>query len=515
MTSWFYCDPQGEQKCLPERVLLNLLTTEVGGSLTSGGRASAWTEGMSGWAQLRECPVFKDVCSLYHETLWFVSWPEPMGVSEAVSTATAIKWFRSGAMTLDTLVHSKLHTGDGWVAAGLVPALRGVLEGKGGAGSGGSAAAAADDDDDEAIPQEALAALARASSSAANATPAAAATATNKASAARADKYTKEGSGGEGGEGTKKKRKRSKPKTNWVYVEGLPADVTEDELKKHFSLVGLIAINMDDQSPKIKIYRDAQDSLCKGDASLCYHAATSVEMALTILDGGAIRPAHTIKVSRANFTAPTATDASAALEPGAAATADADSAPPRKAARAAVDTKDDKESKEGKEQRMARAKISRAAMQQALSWDDDHESLTHAPTHILRIVILENMFTPNDFDDPTFSDELEKDVAQGCGAMGTIEKITFFSKHPDGVVAVKFLSANAAADCVAKMHGRFFGGRKLKASYWDRITDYTSVQADEVVAHEQEQEQERQQEFGAWLEDQVDLPEELRLQVES
>ena len=509
MVTWFYCDPKGEQKCLPERILLNLLTTEVGGSLTSGGRASAWTEGMSGWAPLRECPVFKEVCSLYHETLWFVSRPEPMGISEAVSTATIIKWLRSGAMTPDTLVHNKAHTGDGWVAAGQVTSLRGL----GGAGPGGAAPAA--DDDDDAIPQEALAALAQADSSAANAT------AINKASAARADKYTKEGSGGgsEGGEGAKKKRKRSKPKTNWVYVEGLPSDVTEDEVKKHFSLVGLIAINMDDQSPKIKIYRDAQNpAKCKGDASLCYHAATSVEMALTILDGGAIRPTHTIKVSRAKFTAAPVTDASADVDATTAVTADADvdadadSAPPRKVVRAIVGIKDDKESKE---QRVARAKISRAAMQQALSWDDDHESLTHAPTHILRIVILENMFTPSDFDDPTFSDELENDVAQGCGAMGTIEKITFFSKHPDGVVAVKFLSANAAADCVAKMHGRFFGGRKLKASYWDRITDYTSVQAEEVVAQEQEQEEKRQQEFGAWLEDQVDLPDELRLQVES
>lgn len=65
--------------------------------------------------------------------------------------------------------------------------------------------------------------------------------------------------------------------------------------------VGLIALSPVDQLPKIKIYRD-ENGEPKGDASICYNAAESVEMSINILDGGYIRPnTNPISVSKAEF----------------------------------------------------------------------------------------------------------------------------------------------------------------------------------------------------------------------
>lgn len=56
-----------------------------------------------------------------------------------------------------------------------------------------------------------------------------------------------------------------------------------------------------DQLPKIKIYRD-ENGEPKGDASICYNAAESVDMAVNFFDGGYIRPnTKPITVSRAEF----------------------------------------------------------------------------------------------------------------------------------------------------------------------------------------------------------------------
>jgi hypothetical protein len=88
------------------------------------------------------------------------------------------------------------------------------------------------------------------------------------------------------GVGEKKKR-RKKSKNTWVYVTGLPSDVTEHEISSHFSKVGLIEMNPIDQLPRIKVYRQpgpGEDGalICKGDCSICYHSEDSVKLALQV-----------------------------------------------------------------------------------------------------------------------------------------------------------------------------------------------------------------------------------------
>jgi len=79
----------------------------------------------------------------------------------------------------------------------------------------------------------------------------------------------------------------------------------------------------------------------------------------------------------------------------------------------------------------------------------------------LRIIVIEGLFKPSDFLDPTFSDELETDIASECEKCGTIEKLTFFSSNPRGIAVVKFGTSYAAQECIRLMNGRFFAGTSL------------------------------------------------------
>lgn len=55
----------------------------------------------------------------------------------------------------------------------------------------------------------------------------------------------------------KKKRKAFDPmKTPWIYITGLPADISEMELSEHFKKGGVIATDLSTGDLKIKIYRD-------------------------------------------------------------------------------------------------------------------------------------------------------------------------------------------------------------------------------------------------------------------
>jgi hypothetical protein len=104
--------------------------------------------------------------------------------------------------------------------------------------------------------------------------------------------------GGAADESKKRKKKnRRRPKKQgsnlWVYVTGLPHDATAEEVKAHFSKVGLIALSATDQQPKIKLYLDEAGG-AKGDCSLCYVAEESVQMAVDVLSGGFIRPSFQV-----------------------------------------------------------------------------------------------------------------------------------------------------------------------------------------------------------------------------
>lgn len=136
-------------------------------------------------------------------------------------------------------------------------------------------------------------------------------------------------------------------------------------------------------------------------------------------------------------------------------------------------------------------------------------------TNNLKIVVIQGMFSPSDFiNDPNFERELEEDIAEELSKCGEIRKITVFSEHKDGVVIVKFATSYAAQECIKTTNGRYFGGNNLKAFIWDGVTNYGEKTVDQLDKEERAEDK-ALDEFGDWLDqDQEELPEELRPQVE-
>lgn len=318
-------------------------------------------------------------------------------------------------------------------------------------------------------------------------------------------------------DGPKKKRKSSKKSNgNWIYITGLPSDITVDELKSHFCKVGLIEINPIDQEAKIKIYTDSSDgtgTYCKGDASLCYHAKESVQMAINVLSEGYIRPTHQVTVAKADFNSYTHHRSS---------TDDATRSTCN------VDKKGGKRVKTQLEE--AQLKVARNAMKQQLTWNNESDdSIMINKANSLKIIVIEGMFQPADLlDDSQFEAELEEDVASECSKYGEIEKITLFSNNPKGILVVKFATSFAAHECMNSLNGRNYNGTKIKSYYWDGVTNYSVVDTRRAagadngassgiseVDKEDDDEEKRIDKFGQWLEStQDDLPDELKLQCE-
>ena len=290
-----------------------------------------------------------------------------------------------------------------------------------------------------------------------------------------------------------KKRKRNKAKfsaknaRNWIYVSGLPKDTNEEEVAAYFQKVGIIDLDPETQKPKVKLYRtkkgengNSQVAELKGDASICYARPESVELALQILDENLFRDDNKLSVQRAKFEQHGTLDT-------------------KKGGRRVVSE--------------AKRKVARLAALQAVGWDEGENGRIAGGLKGLRIVVLMNMFDPKEIQQDKNDiklQTLEKEVHAECEAFGVVEKITVFSKHPSGVIIVKFTQPNAASDCMNNLNGKIRGnGRKIDASYWDGVTDYTCRDEEK----EEKETEKRLDEFGDWLEDQ-ELPDEFKLQVE-
>lgn len=313
----------------------------------------------------------------------------------------------------------------------------------------------------------------------------------------------------------RKNKNKNKAQAHWVYITGLPHDVTAEELNEHFSKVGIIAMNPYDQTKKIKIYRDS-DGNVKGDGSICYVCLDSVKMAIDILHEGYLRPNCMVTVTKAEFNVPTA-----------AGPADVS------ANSAAVH----------KRPQLTKAQISIAnnATKQALSWNDEDDAGVKRSS-ALKIVVLQGMFHPteiygqqyacdelDDVDDTLNKNaevlirELEEDIVSECTekCSGRIEKITIFSKHPKGIIVIKFATAYAADECIKLMDGRWYNKTKLRCYYWDGTTNYNIDGLGHTTTHNANNssigatsDDDRLDTFGDWLEnEQQELPEEFRLKV--
>jgi HIV Tat-specific factor 1 len=82
----------------------------------------------------------------------------------------------------------------------------------------------------------------------------------------------------------------------FIYVQGLPNDITHDELKEYFVRCGVLRIDPGNGQEMIKIYRD-EEGVPKGDARIGFAMIESVDTAIDMLNETEIKPGYKISVS--------------------------------------------------------------------------------------------------------------------------------------------------------------------------------------------------------------------------
>uniref|UniRef100_A0A8B9JXB8 RNA-binding protein 39 n=1 Tax=Astyanax mexicanus TaxID=7994 RepID=A0A8B9JXB8_ASTMX len=98
---------------------------------------------------------------------------------------------------------------------------------------------------------------------------------------------------------------------------------------------------------------------------------------------------------------------------------------------------------------------------------------------------LSNMFDPHSENDPGWDIEIQDDVIEECNKHGGVIHIYVDKKSAEGNVYVKCPTIPAAMAAVSALHGRWFGGKMIKAAYVPLPTYHNlfpeSVQATQLL----------------------------------
>uniref|UniRef100_A0A7S0RM91 RRM domain-containing protein n=1 Tax=Chlamydomonas leiostraca TaxID=1034604 RepID=A0A7S0RM91_9CHLO len=232
-----------------------------------------------------------------------------------------------------------------------------------------------------------------------------------------------------------------------VYVTGLPLDVTVEEVVTVFSKYGLIKED-EQRQPRIKLYRDKATGSLKGDALVTYLREPSVPLACQLLDGAPFRADSTtnMTVTVAKF-----------------------------------EMKGERYEPKAKAISKKERKMMLQKQEKLLTWGGFDDKLTAEKS----TVILRNMFAAGEVALQSEAEELEGEISAECAKCGPVDKVRVFKDHPQGVVSVRFTTAEGVAACLARMSGRFFAGRQIAAEMWDGVTNYAAVKVKESEAEQE------------------------------
>ncbi|KAL4809554.1 hypothetical protein BDV18DRAFT_132327 [Aspergillus unguis] len=295
-----------------------------------------------------------------------------------------------------------------------------------------------------------------------------------------------------GAQKLKKKRKQSgeegdvkakKQRVNTaVYVTSIPLDAEFDEIRDIFSRCGVIAEEIDSGRSRIKMYMDDEGKF-KGEALIVYFRPESVNLAIQMLDDSDFRlgvtgPQGPMRVQAADFSFKSQQEA-----------------PTKTSAR-------DKKKIIKRTQRLNN---------KLADWDDDEpQALVDTSSKFEKVVILKHMFTLQELDeDPAAILDIKEDIRDECSKLGEVTNVVLYDKEEAGVVSVRFSNPESAKACVKLMNGRFFGGTAVVAYISDgserfRKTNEKRAALEDLAEKgfdaEDEDENQRLDEFGTWLE---------------
>lgn len=91
--------------------------------------------------------------------------------------------------------------------------------------------------------------------------------------------------------------------------------------------------------------------------------------------------------------------------------------------------------------------------------------------------------------------DLKSDVREESERCGAVTNVILYDLEEDGVIMVRFKEEASANQCMMKMDGRFFAGRKISASISTGSEKFIKSKNDDAEAQ-----QLRQDAYGTWLE---------------
>lgn len=341
---------------------------------------------------------------------------------------------------------------------------------------------------------------------------------------------------------THKKKKLKKTTNSAIFVTGLPKDVSVEEAKDYFSRYGVIMEDFVTKLPRIKFYEKKKSDLHKddfqetkkelessinviehsvdsekhksdgsqslnysqkskitnddshfddeteltGEALIVYLREESAHLAVRIVDESYFRPSHMIRVSLAERKSTSENEIG--------------------------NFKDENPKKSLDQKKAWREHMQRMARRLEWTTNDNMDAQDQVELEnqlkerernqkISIICNLEDPLVLNRMELPErrkFLIELKEDLLKECDQFGMVKTVTITVRSQDEggcTAAVKFKTSESASNCVGRMNGRFFAGRRL--SSWIHDGTPHILEEDSSLKIDEEQ---RIQEFGQWLE---------------